>query len=97
MSKLLKAQGLIQNNTELVQNASKFLDVHQKKWNEIIFATALKNIRKAKWNVPTLMPFTEDVQKTHAYLNEMQDKWHGSLPENPSVKAWVELTKACMV
>ncbi|XP_048853094.1 uncharacterized protein LOC125721136 isoform X6 [Brienomyrus brachyistius] len=96
VSKLLKAQGLISNNKELVENASKFLDVHQQKWNEMISATALRNISEAKWNVPTLMPFTEDVQKMHAYLNEMQDNWYKSLYENPSVKAWIELTKVCM-
>ncbi|XP_048846146.1 uncharacterized protein LOC125717126 isoform X18 [Brienomyrus brachyistius] len=96
VSKLLKAQGLISNNKELVENASKSLDVHQQKWNEMISATALRNISEAKWNVPTLMPFTEDVQKMHAYLNEMQDNWYKSLYENPSVKAWIELTKVCM-
>ncbi len=45
VSKLLKAQGLISNNKELVKNASDFQDVHQEKWNEMISATALRNIR----------------------------------------------------
>ena len=54
VSKLLKAQGLITNNKELTKNATEFLDVHGEKWNEMISATALRNIREAKWNVPTL-------------------------------------------
>jgi len=45
VSKLLKAQGLMSNNSELAKKASEFQDVHQDKWNEIISATALRNIR----------------------------------------------------
>ncbi len=63
VSKLLKARDLISNDKQLVKNAIEFQEVHANKWNEMISATALRNIREAKWNVPTLMPFTEDVQK----------------------------------
>ena len=48
VSKLLKAQGFISNNKELAKNTSDFQDVHGEKWNEIISATALRNIWKAK-------------------------------------------------
>ncbi|XP_016306167.1 uncharacterized protein LOC107661199 isoform X2 [Sinocyclocheilus anshuiensis] len=96
VSKLLKAQGLISNNKQLVKNASEFQDVHQEKWNEMILATALRNIREAKWNVPTLMPFTEDVQKMHTYLSQVQDEWYKSLSESSFTKAWMELAKVCL-
>uniref|UniRef100_A0A1A8FTH6 Si:ch73-211l13.2 n=3 Tax=Nothobranchius korthausae TaxID=1143690 RepID=A0A1A8FTH6_9TELE len=97
ISKLLKAQGLISNDNELVKKATEFLDVHQEKWNELISATALRNIREAKWNVPTLMPFTEDIQKLHKHLNVVQNKWYNTLSECPSTKAWTELAKICLV
>lgn len=95
-SKLLKAQGLISNNKELVKNASEFQDVHREKWNEMVSAAALRNLREAKWNVPTLMPFTEDVQKLHDHLNQMQDEWYKSLSESPSTRAWRQLAKVCL-
>ncbi|KAL0159646.1 hypothetical protein M9458_043371, partial [Cirrhinus mrigala] len=75
VSKLLKARGLINNDKQLVKNSSEFQEVHANKWNETISATALRNIREAKWNVPTLMPFTEDVQKMHTFLSQVQDEW----------------------
>ncbi|KAL1274946.1 hypothetical protein QQF64_027760 [Cirrhinus molitorella] len=96
VSKLLKAQGLISNNKQLVKNASEFQDVHQEKWNEMILATALRNIREAKCNVPTLIPFTEDVQKMHTHISQVQDTWYKSLSESCSTKAWMELAKACL-
>ncbi|XP_063785538.1 uncharacterized protein LOC134933925 [Pseudophryne corroboree] len=96
VSRLLKAKGLISNDKELVKKASDFQDVHHVKWNEMISATALRNIREAKWNVPTLMPFTEDVQKLHAYLSKVQDEWSKLLSESPSTKAWMELSRVCL-
>ncbi|XP_073331581.1 uncharacterized protein [Pagrus major] len=97
ISKLLKAKGLISNDEKLVKNASNFEVVHQEKWHELISATALRNIREAKWNMPSVMPFTKDVQKMHAYLTQEQDKWSKFLSESPSTKAWKELTKVCLV
>lgn len=96
VSNLLKAQGLISNNTQLVKDASDFQAVHREKWNELISATALRNIREAKWNVPTLMPFTEDVQKMHAHLSQKQDEWYKLLSETSSTKAWMELAKVSL-
>ncbi|KAM3618408.1 uncharacterized protein V6R79_020019 [Siganus canaliculatus] len=96
VSKLLKAQALISNNEEMLKNATEFQEVHQEKWNELISATALRNIREAKWNVPSLMPFTEDIQKMHAHLSQKQDEWYDSLSKGPSAKAWMELAKVCL-
>nr|XP_055046620.1 uncharacterized protein LOC129432300 isoform X3 [Misgurnus anguillicaudatus] len=96
VSKLLKARGLISNDQKLVKYASNFQEVHANKWNELISSTALRNIREAKWNVPTLMPFTEDAQKMHAFLNEAHDEGFKLLSESPSTTAWMELTKVCL-
>ncbi|CAM4558620.1 unnamed protein product [Leuciscus chuanchicus] len=82
VSKLLKAQGLISSDNQVVKNTSEFLEVHENKWNEMISATALRNISEAKWNVPTIMPFTED--------------WFKTLSGSPSTKAWMELAKVCL-
>ncbi|XP_067287761.1 uncharacterized protein [Pseudorasbora parva] len=97
VNKVLKAQGLLSNNKELVKTASEFQDLHEEKWNEMISATALRNIKEAKNNVPSLMRFTEDVQKLHAHLSQLQEKWSSSLSESPSAKAWSELAKVCLV
>ncbi|XP_059210360.1 uncharacterized protein LOC131989178 [Centropristis striata] len=96
VSKLLKAQGLISNNKELVKHATEFQDVHKEKWNALISATALRNLAEAKWNAPTLMPFTEDVQKLHQFLDKMQEEHSSTLSESPSTKAWTDLAKVCL-
>lgn len=62
----------------------------------MVSATALRNIREGKWNVPALMCLIEDVQKMHAHLSQAQDEWYNALTENPSIKAWAELAKVCL-
>ncbi|TKS64907.1 hypothetical protein D9C73_027699 [Collichthys lucidus] len=96
VSKLLKAQGLISNNQELVKHASEFQEVHNQKWNALVSATALRNIVEAKWNAPALMPFTEDVQRMHQFLCEKLKEWSITLSESPSTKAWIALAKVCL-
>lgn len=96
VSKLLKAQGLISNNQELVKHASEFQEVHNQKWNALVSATALRNIVEAKWNAPALMPFTEDVQRMHQFLCEKLKEWSVTLSESPSTKAWIALAKVCL-
>lgn len=97
ISKLLKAKGLISNNEKLVKDATNFEAVHKEKWHELISAVALRNIREAKWNMPSVMPFTKDVQKLHIHLTKEQDKWYTFLSESPSSTVWKELTKVCLV
>lgn len=62
-----------------MKNATEFQEVYNERWNEIISSTALCNINEAKWNVPTLMPYTEDVQKLHQFLNQKQDDYISEL------------------
>lgn len=42
------------------------------------------------------MPFTEDVQKLHSHLSQVQDDLQNLLSVNPSAKAWVKLAKVCL-
>lgn len=97
VSKLIKAQGLISDNNEVVTNATQFLKIHSKKWNELVSATALRNIAESKWNMPALMPFTEDFEKMHQFLSQKQDECTSALLECPSPKAWADLTKVCLI
>ncbi|XP_061620861.1 uncharacterized protein LOC133473276 isoform X1 [Phyllopteryx taeniolatus] len=95
-SKLLEAQGLITDNEALVKKATEFQKVHQKRWNELISPVGLRNIKDSRWNMPTLVPFIEDVQKMHIYLNQMGDKHYKCLAQSISCQAWVELSNVCL-
>ncbi|XP_036379353.1 uncharacterized protein LOC118774233 isoform X4 [Megalops cyprinoides] len=96
LSKLLKAQALITKNEGLVQKATDFQEVYKARWNELISATASHNTAETKWNAPTVLRFTEDVQKLHAFLNKMQDECISQLSAEATSKAWSDLAKVAM-
>ncbi|XP_048829702.1 uncharacterized protein LOC125706891 isoform X7 [Brienomyrus brachyistius] len=96
LSKLVKAQALITGNEVLEKKATDFQEVHKEKWNELVSATAGRNAAEIKWNAPSLLPFTRDVQKLHAYLDKTLDECVCQLSSEASVKNWSALAKACL-
>lgn len=96
LSKLVKAQALMAGDKILEERAKGFEDVHAQRWNELVSATAARNISEAKWNLPTVLPFTEDVQKLHAFLNKRSEACSNQLSADPSQKSWSELTRVAL-
>ncbi|KAL7842719.1 hypothetical protein SRHO_G00244080 [Serrasalmus rhombeus] len=96
LSKLMKAKALIAKDHCLAQNFSNFQEIHKERWCELISATAARNLEESKWNAPTVLPFTEDVQKLHAFLNKMQDELIKQLSAEPTSKYWSELAKVAL-
>ncbi|XP_067281212.1 uncharacterized protein [Pseudorasbora parva] len=54
---------------------------------------ALRNLSEAKWNSPQLLPFAEDVKKTHQYLDRQSKEYQTRLEEESGSKNWAELAK----
>ena len=46
---------------------------------------------ESKWNTPTVLLFTEGVQKRHAFLNTTQDERVRQLSSEPTSKYWSDL------
>ncbi|KAM9443574.1 uncharacterized protein Hap1MRO34_024808 isoform 2-T2 [Clarias gariepinus] len=96
ISKLTKAKALMNKDLDLAQKVTDFQDVHKERWCDLISATAARNLEEKKWNAPTLLPFTKDVQKLHAFLNKTQDEYFQQLSLEPSTKCWSELAKTIL-
>ncbi|XP_028319226.1 uncharacterized protein LOC114473662 [Gouania willdenowi] len=96
LSKVVKVQALIAGDKVLEKKATDFQEVHSEKWNELVSATAARNASESQWNVPTMLPFTEDVQKLHTFLNKNCDECSSNLLEEASEKNWSALAKVVM-
>ncbi|XP_034017463.1 uncharacterized protein LOC117502534 isoform X2 [Thalassophryne amazonica] len=94
VSKFLKAKGLSANNQTLVRNATEFQKVYSNKWNSMVSLTALT--KTTKWNVPNLISFTEDMQKIHQFLGQMQLQCSSEISKCSSTKVWVDLAEVCL-
>ncbi|XP_051918597.1 uncharacterized protein LOC127599016 isoform X2 [Hippocampus zosterae] len=95
-SKLLQVKGLMAGNPALVQKATDFQEVHREKWAQVIGTPARRSVRESRWNVPAVLPFTEDVRKLHAHLDRTQDDLCKSLARRPSAEGWEQLSKVCL-
>ncbi|GAA6078014.1 uncharacterized protein LOC125141181 isoform X1 [Tachysurus ichikawai] len=96
LSKLTKAKALINKDVYLAQKVTGFQDVHKERWCDLISATAARNIEELKWNAPTVLPFTKDVQKLHTFLDKTQDECIKQLSSVSSTKYWSELAKTIL-
>ena len=96
LAKLVESNGRIAENHMVVEKARSFQQVHAAKWNALISSTALRNIEEGKWNMPTVMPFTEDVQALHRYLWEKRQECIDHLTAEPTAQHWSSLAKVLL-
>ncbi|XP_028292074.1 uncharacterized protein LOC114455202 isoform X5 [Gouania willdenowi] len=52
---------------------------------------ALQTLREAKWNTPSLLPFTEDVKMMHMHLDKCREEYQKTLKKDPNKRNWSKL------
>ncbi|KAG7465900.1 hypothetical protein MATL_G00159130 [Megalops atlanticus] len=96
IASLVAFQAKIDGDSGKAQKTRNFKEMYQSKWNELLFANALRTLQEEKWNVPQVLPFTEDVKKMHLYLDKKQDEHYHSLSTEASSKNWTALAKVLL-
>lgn len=96
LRKLTKAKALINKDLDLAQKITAFQDIHKERWCDLISATAARHTEDVKWNAPTELPFTKDVQKLHYFLNQTQDECIKPFSSEPSTKYCSDLAKTIL-
>lgn len=74
IASIIECEGRISGDETAIHNAQVFKQICDTKWSESVFSQALRNLSEAKWNVPQLLPFTDDVKKMHLYLDVQRQK-----------------------
>lgn len=67
-------------NEEMIKAAERFTKLCSNEWTELTSHTALATLSKSKFNKPSAIPFTRDVQLFHQYLK----KKSADAVENPT-------------
>ncbi|XP_035386759.1 uncharacterized protein LOC113578850 isoform X2 [Electrophorus electricus] len=96
LSRLVRTKVVTPSDGRLAQRLRDFQKIHEERWNDLLCATVARNDEGAKWRTPTLLDFTEDVQKLHAFLDKTQDERMAQLSAEPSTKFWSELAKVSL-
>ncbi|KAG9271819.1 hypothetical protein AMEX_G13306, partial [Astyanax mexicanus] len=76
---IVESNAMICGNQTMAEQAKNFRIIHQARWNEFVSAGAITTLKEAKWNVPQILPFTEDVKLLNAYLEKKQDEYEREL------------------
>lgn len=67
-AKILKSDGIIENDDAKQKMASSFLTLYETNWNDMVSARARLSLSDHKYNKPKMLPLSADVWKLNTYL-----------------------------
>ncbi|XP_026063535.1 uncharacterized protein LOC113046779 isoform X1 [Carassius auratus] len=93
---IIQCRALMSEDKELISSTETFKKLYSSKWSEMISHTALVTLNEAKFNKPSTLPFTQDVQSLHQLLEKTADTAFQKLQETASPQSYAELAKATL-
>ncbi|KAK9959586.1 hypothetical protein ABG768_009700, partial [Culter alburnus] len=93
VSEIIQCHALIAENAELASTAKAFQKLYKSKWSEYISHTALRTINESKYNKPTKLPLTQDIEKLNDYLQRNAESAFQELSQKTSEGNYACLTK----
>ena len=96
VSDILHCRALMAEDSTLIKSTQSFKTLYATKWSELISHTALTTLNERKFNKPSTLPFTEDVQRLHRHLEKTTEQALKDLEDHSSSKSYSELCKATM-
>ncbi|TDH15908.1 hypothetical protein EPR50_G00014460 [Perca flavescens] len=91
MANIVECEAMMSQDESALHNVRTFKRLYEARWTECVSTHALRNLKEAKWNAPTLLPFTEDVKRMHKYIDEQRIEYQTKLLEAPNKKSWSDL------
>ncbi|XP_055019964.1 uncharacterized protein LOC129411849 isoform X2 [Boleophthalmus pectinirostris] len=67
---IIHCRALVVEDEELCKSTDRFKKLYASKWSELVPHSALNTLSDAKYNKPSTLLFTEDVQILHQYLEK---------------------------
>ncbi len=93
---IMICRGIAAEDDKMISAAERFQALCTKEWTELVSHTALATLNKAKFNKPSTIPFTQDVQRFHQYLEQKSADAVKNLTENESPQAYAELARVTL-
>ncbi|XP_057692100.1 uncharacterized protein LOC130915906 isoform X1 [Corythoichthys intestinalis] len=90
---IILCRAIAAEDEHLTKATERFIRLCSKEWAGYVSHTALATLRKSRFNQPSIIPFTEDVQKLHKYLEENSAIAIHNLKKHESPQAYGELAR----
>ncbi|KAI3364057.1 hypothetical protein L3Q82_010889 [Scortum barcoo] len=96
MGDIILCRAISAEDENLIKAAERFTKLCTKEWTGQVSHTALATLSKSKFNKPPTIPFTEDVQLLHKYLEGKLADAIENLKEHQSPQAYAELARVTL-
>ncbi len=93
---IILCRAIAAEDENLIKAAERFTQLCTKEWAGQVSHTALATLSKSKFNKPSTIPFTEDVQLLHKYLEEKSAGAIENLKDHESPQAYAELARVTL-
>lgn len=90
---IIHCKALMAEDEDLSKSTDTFKKLYSSKWSELVSHKALNTLSDAKYNKPSTLPFTEDVQILHRYLEKSADSAFCNLKEEATTQNYAELAQ----
>ncbi|XP_062421876.1 uncharacterized protein LOC119228025 isoform X2 [Pungitius pungitius] len=92
---IVHCRALMAEDEDLIKSTDMFKKLYTTKWSEVVSHGALNTLSDAKYNKPSTLPFTEDVQILHRHLENSAETAFRNL-EEASTQNYAQLAKCTL-
>ncbi|XP_072566873.1 uncharacterized protein [Paramormyrops kingsleyae] len=93
---IIHCRALMAEDNERMKSTEAFKKLCSSKWSELVSHTALTTLSAMKFNKPSTLPFTQDVQLLHEHLEKTSRNAFSSLTENVCPTHYAVLAKSTL-
>lgn len=96
ISSIVESNALIIGDHITAEYAKRYRAIHDSRWEEFISSGALNTLKEAKWNMPRVLPFTQDVKLLNLYMENQQSSSERMLRISPTPENYAALSKVTL-
>lgn len=93
---IIHCRALMAEDGELAKSTDIFKKLHKTKWAELVSHGALNTLSDSKYNKPSTLPFTEDVQILHRHLEKSAKMAFFKLKEGTTLQNYSQLANVTL-
>ncbi|XP_029943204.1 uncharacterized protein LOC115385360 isoform X2 [Salarias fasciatus] len=96
ISSIVESNAMMLDDHTTADHAKSYRAIHDTRWEEFISSGALNTLKEAKWNVPPVLPFTEDVKQLNFHMENDQLLLERMLRISPTPENYAALAKVTL-
>ncbi|XP_041853923.1 uncharacterized protein LOC121648062 [Melanotaenia boesemani] len=96
VSCILQGEALRQEDVALKSKADQFIKLIELEWTTHVSSNALKTLYQKKWNMPQILPLSEDIKKLQDHLKNLEVVNKKNLMDQPNQNSWSQLSQVTL-